>query len=266
MAQPELNWTHLPNSRLIPRPEQQHHIITLAPAGPAWVRRRTYLFCAKLKGRSALPKHAARSASVPGIIQRASGCWLCLTFKLSSGDTMWNDSQKPAGAGRVLWLAPSFTSELGWKRKAGGEKRQKNAVSHFQFLFWQFCWLCAVLFSVVGLHEKKIPCCDCAYRLKAFLTFTYASELSFFSPWRLLCSPSLRPHTFQSPLPLKWFLISAVLQTEAAWDGIRTVYRCISWGFTGDIKKRMVKTEGIQAEVFWFSVPLGQATKTLDAT
>lgn len=143
--------THLPNSRLIPRPEQQHHIITLAPAGPAWVRRRTYLFCAKLKRRSVLPKHAARSASVPGIIQRASGCWLCHTFKMSSGDTMWNDSQKPAGASRVLWLAPSFTSELGGKQKAGGEKRQKNAVSHFQFLFWQFCWLCAVLFSVVGL-------------------------------------------------------------------------------------------------------------------
>lgn len=49
MAQPVLKNTHIANSQLIPWPEQQHHIIVLAPAGPAWVRHHTYLFCVRLK-------------------------------------------------------------------------------------------------------------------------------------------------------------------------------------------------------------------------
>lgn len=156
--------------------------------------------------------------------------------------------------------------------EAKGGRRKETEKCGFPFsvsiLTVLLALCCAVFCCRASLKKKKkvIPCWHCAYRLKLFLIFTYASKLSIFSPWQLLCSPSLRPHTLQSPLPLKWFLISEVLQREAAWDGILTVYRCISGGFTRDIKKRMVKTEGTQAEVFWFSVPLGPATKTLGAT
>ena len=151
---------------------------------------------------------------------------------------MWNDSQKPAGASRVLWLAPCFTSEPQWKRKAGGEKSQKNVFSIFSFHFYSSVGSVLCCFLLSGFIKKKkkkkvIPCWDCVYRLKSFSIFTYASKLFIFSPWQL---------SFQSPLPLKWFLISEVLQMEAAWDGILTILPLhFLGGFTRDIKKRMVK-------------------------
>lgn len=151
-----LGWkTHLPNSQLTSWPEQWHHIITLAPAGPAWVRRHTHLFCVRLKGGSVFPKHAPQSASnvsVLGIMQTASGCWLCLTFKLSIGDTLlWNDSKKK----KKTWLSQSivmtgtlFTSELEWKGKE--RQRQRNAVFNFHHLWQAFLALCCGVFCCLA--------------------------------------------------------------------------------------------------------------------
>lgn len=75
-----------------------NHRITLAPEGPAWVRHHTYLFSVRLKGKVCSHNmQPANNASVLRIMKSASGCWLCLTCKLSIGDaykwlqtTWWN--------------------------------------------------------------------------------------------------------------------------------------------------------------------------------
>lgn len=148
---------HLPNSQLISWPEQQHHITTLAPAGPAWVRHRTHLFCVGLKGGSVFPKHALQSASnasVLGITQSASGRWLCLTFKLSIGDTLWNDCKKNLMEPVECCDWHLVYLWTGVEGKGGLRKRQKNAVFHSHHL-WQAVGSVLWCFLLSGLIQKK---------------------------------------------------------------------------------------------------------------
>lgn len=130
----------LPYTQLIFWLEQQHHIITLAPEGPAWVRHHTYLFSVRLKGKVCSHNMQPANASVLGIMKSASGCWLCLTCKLRIGDThkWWQTTWWG------LWSAMTgtlFTAELMWKWK---EQRKTQKM----------------LFSILTVSDKLLARCS----------------------------------------------------------------------------------------------------------
>lgn len=104
----------LPYTQFMSWPEQQHHTITSAPEGPAWVRHHAHLFSVRLKGKVCSHNmQPANVASVLRIMRSAWSCWLCLTCKLSIGDTYkwWQTTRWRAMTGTL------FTSELKCKGK-----------------------------------------------------------------------------------------------------------------------------------------------------
>lgn len=141
-----LSWkTHLPNSQLISWPEQQHHISSSRTS----LSQTPHVFILWDWKGGVCSQHAPQSASnatVLGIIQSATGCWLCLMLKLSIGD-----SKRPDGASIVLWLAPCLP--LNW---SGRERRAEKETEKccFPFPLTGF-WLCVVVFSVVWLNAEK---------------------------------------------------------------------------------------------------------------
>lgn len=125
------------------------------------------------------PKQAPHSCqqrvSVLRIIPNALGCWLCLTFNLSTGEPVWKKEKKLMGATQrpwlhlvYLWITACYSKK---KEKKAQEERAKNFLLYF--LWWDF----VEFYLKIKLHTYKV-----------FFLISLAFE-SFFRSLSL-CTPS----------------------------------------------------------------------------
>lgn len=130
-----LSWkTHLPNSQLISLPEQQHHISSSRTSLSQTLH--VFILC-QTEREECVPKTCSticqQHTSVLGIIQNALGCWLCLTFNLSTGEQLWKDRKILMGPAEDCHLVYLWTGVEG---KGEQRKSQRSAVFHFHSLWY----------------------------------------------------------------------------------------------------------------------------------
>lgn len=158
-----------PNLQLISWLEQRHH--TSSSRTRLCQTLNVFILC-QTERAECVPKTGSmlcqQRTSVLGIIQSALGCWLCLTFNLSTGDPLWKRR------GEKTWWEPAEARHLVYpwttacKAKESKERVSDNSISTLSdsilvcrcVFFFFFCWLaypwvkrlCWVLFKDYILH------------------------------------------------------------------------------------------------------------------
>lgn len=105
--------TRSPNLQLISWLEQRHH--TSSSRTSLCQTLNVFILC-QTERAECVPKTGStlcqQRTSVLGIIQSALGCWLCLTFNLSTGDPLWKRRGEKKPDGSQQRPATLFTPEL----------------------------------------------------------------------------------------------------------------------------------------------------------
>lgn len=160
-----------PNLQLISWLEQRHH--TSSSRTRLCQTLNVFILC-QTERAECVPKTGStlcqQHTSVLGIIQSALGCWLCLTFNLSTGDPLWKRRGKknrwePAEARHLVY--PWTTACKAEESKGRVSKKCSFLFPLSLIVFWFtvvffffFCWLaypwvkrlCWVLFKDYILH------------------------------------------------------------------------------------------------------------------
>lgn len=81
------------------------------------------------------PKQAPHSCqqrvSVLRIIPNALGCWLCLTFNLSTGELVWKKEKRLMGALAEVLAAPCLSLNHSMLQPSAQDEQAKNVLFNF---------------------------------------------------------------------------------------------------------------------------------------
>lgn len=158
-----------PNLQLISWLKQRHH--TSSSRTSLCQTLNVFILC-QTERAECVPKTGStlcqQRTSVLGIIRSALGCWLCLTFNLSTGDPVWKKREKKnlMGASRgpppCLPLNYNVQSE-GKQRKS--EQKMFFSISTLSDSILVRCCVFFLLLLLTGLSLSKTTLLSFIYRL-----------------------------------------------------------------------------------------------------